>query len=143
MAADKEQFTITLKQISDYRFEVDFGREGVPDLQVDELPPLGGGAGPNPVRVLAASVGHCLAASLLFCLRKAHIAPAGVDVTVDGTMVRNERGRLRVGGLAVRLALDVTPEERERMTRCVDVFEDYCIITASVRQGIPVEVLVE
>jgi organic hydroperoxide reductase OsmC/OhrA len=57
--------------------------------------------------------------------------------------VRNERGRLRIGGLRVRLAPEVTAEQRERMGRCLDLFQDFCLVTESVRDGIAVDVEVE
>jgi organic hydroperoxide reductase OsmC/OhrA len=68
---------------------------------------------------------------------------AALRTTVESTIVRNERGRLRIGGLRVRLAPDVTPEQRERMGRCLDLFQDFCIVTESVRDGIVVDVEVE
>ena len=58
------------RQQADYRFEVDFKTPGQPLLLTDEPAPLGGGAGPNPARLLGAAVANCLAASLLFSLRK-------------------------------------------------------------------------
>ena len=33
-----------------------------------------------------------------------------------------------------------TVPDRERIQRCVDLFEDFCTVTASVRDGIPVHV---
>ena len=57
-------------------------------------------------------------------------------------MVRNERGRLRMGGLSVTLEPKVAPEDVSRMQRCLDIFEDFCVITQSVRQGLPVDVSV-
>jgi len=97
----------------------------------------------NAARLLAAAVGHCLGASLLFCLRRSRIPVKQLRVTVAGTLVRNERGRLRIGEIRVSLAPDITPEDRDRIGRCLDVFEDYCIVTESVRQGIPVTVAAE
>ena len=58
-------------------------------------------------------------------------------------MVRNQRGRLRIGELKVRLAPEVRPEDRERIARCLELFEDFCIVTQSVRQGIAIDVQVE
>jgi len=80
---------------------------------------------------------------LLFCLRRSRIPVKQLRVTVAGTLVRNERGRLRIGEIRVSLAPDITPEDRDRIGRCLDVFEDYCIVTESVRQGIPVTVAAE
>ncbi len=60
---------VDLTQQQDYRFAVRFGGS-VAELIADEPAPLGGGAGPSPVQLLAASVGNCLADSLLFALRK-------------------------------------------------------------------------
>lgn len=136
----ESRFAVDLTLQDEYRFTVSFGAEPLPELTVDELPPLGQGAGPNPARLLATAVGHCLGASLLYCLRRAKIAVTELHTTVRGTMVRNERGRLRIGELHVELAPDVDAAQRERMGRCLELFEDFCIVTESVRHGIPVSV---
>lgn len=127
----------------EYRFTVDFGLPGVPTLQVDEAPPLGAGAGPNPSRVLAAAVGSCLAASLAFCLRKSRVDVRDVRARVHAPLERNERGRWRMGAMKVALEVDVPAEERARLDRCRELFEDFCIVTQSVRAGVPVEVSVQ
>lgn len=127
----------------DYRFRIQFDQAGVPDLLTDEPPPLGKAEGPNPARLLAAAVGNCLAASLLFCLTRARIDVGGLTATVDTTLGRNEQGRLRVTGMRVALASEVTAQARDRMARCLEVFESFCIVTESVRKGIDVTVEVE
>ncbi|MCG6932405.1 MAG: OsmC family protein [Gallionella sp.] len=136
--ADME-FTLTLNRQQDYLFNVQFDLAGVPDLQLDEPSPLGAGAGPNASRLLAAAVANCLSASLLFCLGKFKQDPEGLTAHVTGKMVRNDKGRLRVGGIAVDIRLEQTVE---RLSHCVDQFEDFCVVTDSVRNGIPVSVQV-
>jgi len=133
-------FALTLAFKGGYEFAVDFEQPGVPHLIVDEHPPLGAGRGPNPTRMLATAVAHCLASSFLFCVRKARIDVKALSVRVEGTTVRNQRGRLRIGELKVRLAPEVRAEDRERIGRCLEVFEDFCIVTQSVRQGLNVQV---
>ena len=135
-------FAVTLTLQQGYQFEAAFEDTAVPHLLVDEQPPLGDGVGPSPTRVLATAVGHCLSASLLFCLRKARIEPLDLKTTVQGSLVRNERGRLRIGELRVTLDPTFKLEDRERIGRCLEIFEDYCIVTASVRRGIDVNVQV-
>jgi uncharacterized OsmC-like protein len=136
--ADME-FTLTLSRQQDYRFNVQFDLAGVPDLQLDEPLPLGAGAGPNASRLLAAAVANCLSASLLFCLGKFKQDPQGLTAHVTGKMVRNEQGRLRMGGIAVDIRLEQTVE---RLAHCADQFEEFCVVTDSVRNGIPVSVQV-
>ena len=115
----------------------------MPDLTLDEPPPLGEGSGPNAARLIAAAVGNCLAASLAFCLKRSRIPLKQLRATVEGTLVRNERGRQRIGEIRVKLAPDVAPEDRDRMERCLELYEDFCIVTESVRNGIPISVEVE
>lgn len=141
--ADDGGFAATLKLEEGYRFAVALDDADGVAFDVDELPPLGQGAGPSPARLLATAVGHCLGASLLFCLRKARIEPDGLQVRVEGRFVRNPRGRLRIGGLTVRLAPGLGSEERERAARCLELFQDFCTVTESIRAGLPVEVVVE
>ena len=142
-AADEERsFSVVLDLRHDYLQSVDFRLPGVGLLDVDEPPPLGLAEGPNPARLLGSALGSCLGASLLFCLRKAHIEVNGLHTTVNGTLVRNERGRLRVGAVDVTLEPVVPAAQQERMTRCLAMFEDFCVVTASVRQAIEVRVSV-
>ncbi len=138
-----EDISIGIKQVRDFAFEVDFGMEGVPSLLLDEPEPLGGSSGPNPSRVLAAAVGTCLSASLLFCLRKAHIETDGVKTRVQTSMSRNDNGRLRIGGMKVLIDIDSHEAEEHKLGRCVDIFREYCVVTESVKSGIPVEVEVK
>ena len=133
------EFTLTVNRQQDYRFNVQFDLAGVPDLQLDEPAPLGAGEGPNASRLLAAAVANCLSASLLFCLGKFKQDPHGVTAHVTGKMVRNEQGRLRVGGINVDIRLEQTVE---RLAHCAAQFEEFCVVTDSVRNGIPVTVQV-
>lgn len=135
-------FALTLTGKSDYEFSVAFDENGLPPLTMDEPPPLGDGRGPNAARLLGAAIGHCLSASLLFCLKKSRVAVSTFRATVEGTLVRNDAGRFRIGRVRVTLAPGIV-DDRERVARCLGLFEDYCIVTASVREGIDVEVRVE
>ncbi len=137
---EQERFTVGLQLRKGYEFSVDFGDAGLPELTVDELSPLGSGAGPNPARMLGVAIAHCLSASLLFCLRKYRIEVADMRSSVEGTLVRNPDGRLRIGDIRVTLEPHLSPADRERSRRCLESFEDYCIVTESVRHGIAVAV---
>jgi hypothetical protein len=57
-------------------------------------------------------------------------------------MVRNEKKRLRVGRLEVRLIVADVVKESPRFPRCKDLFEDFCVVSASIRDGIPIAVTV-
>lgn len=138
-----QTFSLTLRQEDDYRFVVDFGQPGIAPLMVDEPPPLGEGTGPNPARLLGAAVASCLSSSLLFCMRKARLEPGDITTTVEGTMERDDRGRLRIGGLRVRIHPTLDEGDAVRAGRCMDIFEDFCIVTQSVRAGIDIDVAVE
>lgn len=133
------EFTLKLNRQQDYQFNVQFDLAGVPDLQLDEPAPLGKGAGPNASRLLAAAVANCLSASLLFCLGKFKQDPQGLTAHVTGKMMRNEQGRLRVGGITVDIRLEQTVD---RLEHCAAQFEEFCVVTDSVRNGIPVNVQV-
>ena len=135
-----EHFAVSLAQWEKFQFLIDFNQDGVADLLTDEEEPLGDGKGPNPARLLAAAIGNCLASSLLFCLKKAHVDTSGVTCVVAGDMERNEKGRLRIRQLRVKVEPRLAAADAERIWRCREVFEDFCIITQSVREGIEVKV---
>lgn len=137
---EDKQLTLTLEQIDDYEFKVNFG-EGA-DLLMDEPEPLGGNKGPNASKVLSAAVGNCLSASLLFCLQKARIDSKIIKTTVATTISRNEKGRFRIGGskVSINIELDQAENATNRINKCLELFEDFCVVTQSVRDGINVQV---
>lgn len=138
--SDQPQFAVQLKLLEGYRFEIDFGDMG--QIFSDETPPLGDATGPNPSRLLAASVANCLAASLLFAIRKFKEDPGQVSALVRGELERQD-GRWRVGQLAVELQLGVAAANIEHLERVLAQFENFCVVTQSVRQGIAVNVAVK
>jgi organic hydroperoxide reductase OsmC/OhrA len=66
----------------------------------------------------------------------------GVTVHVSGTHGRNDRGRLRVTKLEVTIVPTVAAQDRDRLGRCEELFEDFCVVTDAVRHGIEVDVRV-
>lgn len=56
------------------------------------------------------------------------------------TLTRNAGGRLRIGNIHVTLKVNGELEEAARMKRCLDLFEDFCVVTASLREGFPIDV---
>lgn len=139
--SDEKLARAHLTPVEGFRFTVTFpGLEAAPAVAVDEAPPLGGGMGPNPAALLATAVGGCLASSLTFCLGKMRVEAPGVTADAAAHLVRNETGRFRIGGIDVTLSVAVPEGDADRLARCEELFEDFCIVTESVRHGIPVNV---
>jgi len=84
---------------------------------------LGQGTGPDPEQLLAASVGNCLSASLLFALRKFNQRPDPITTVSRAEVGRNAEGRVRVLGLAVRITLGVPAAQLEHLERVLGSFE--------------------
>jgi organic hydroperoxide reductase OsmC/OhrA len=138
----ESDLSLTLRQHDGYRFELDFGLAGVAPLLTDEPPPLGEGSGPNPARLLTAAIANCLAASLSFALRKFHNAHAPLQADARCSFIRNTQGRLRIGRVSVQLRLGDRTSALQQLPRVLAQFEDFCVVTQSVRAGFPVDVQV-
>ena len=140
--SEEVEFRVEVAQERNFAFRVDFGLEGVRELILDEPEPVGGGIGPNASRVLAAAIGNCLCASLLFCLRRSKAEVSGMRATVKGVRARNQEGRWRIREMKVEIAPEVSEGHLKQLERCAEIFEDFCIVSQSIRQGIPINVTV-
>lgn len=136
------EFSITLDRIRDFEFRVKFDKEHFGELLMDEPEPLGGDRAPNAARILAAAVGNCLSASLLFCMQKSRARVRSMHTGVKVRMGRNQKNRMRISGIEVEIEPAYEPEDQPRLDRCLELFEDFCVVTQSVRQGIDVAVKV-
>lgn len=140
--SEEKLVEISLAQVADYEFRVRFDSTELPELTTDEPPPLGRGGGPNPSLLLLAGVANCLAASLLFALRKFRDSPGKLQAKARARMTRNEQKRWRIAGIEVELQLADAATALPHLERALAQFEDFCIVTESVRAGIPVAVRV-
>ena len=136
---DNKRIEITLHQQEGYAFRIEFG-EGIQDLLSDEPAPLGSGSGPNPSKLLLAAIANCLAASLTFALRKFGNQPGPITARIGGEVTRNDAGRWRIPKARVEITLAEHPGEHKQLERVLAQFEDFCVVTQSVRDGIDVEV---
>jgi organic hydroperoxide reductase OsmC/OhrA len=140
---DPNLFSVELEQQEGFEFRVRFDWPGVAELTLDEPEPLGRRAGPNAARLVAAAVANCLSASLVFCLRsKFKQNPGPVRAMASGRLERNERGHYRIAGIDVTLSMAEKFGDMAHQERCLEQFEDFCMVTQSIRAGIPVSVSV-
>lgn len=135
-----EKIHAHIRRKEGYRFEISFDEWDKGTVAMDEPSPLGGSSAPNASMMLSSAVGHCLCASLLFCLGKSRVEADDVEADVETSLGRNERGRWRIEGIKVMIKPTVKDSDREKLARCMTMFEDFCIVTESVRKGIKVEV---
>lgn len=140
--SETSSFTVSLEQKRDYEFLVKFDATEITDLLLDTAPPLGRGNGPNAEQLVGAAVANCLSASLLFCLRKFKQGTGAMRAQATGQLLRNPAGRLRIGRIDVDIHLDQKADAIRHIERCLAQFEDFCVVTESVRQGIAIGVRV-
>jgi uncharacterized OsmC-like protein len=135
-----EDGRVALEQVEKYQFTVEFVGAPFPGLTVDEPPPVGGDAGPNPVQSLAMAVGHCMSSTFVNTLARAHVPVRPLSTTVRATIGVNERGRRRVRALEVEIHTAPLDEaDRPRFEHCVEIFADFCTVSGAVREGVKID----
>jgi len=133
-------------------FKCDLGSMKVKDCYIDEehheeVDMLG----PNPSRMLALGVLGCLSASFIFCLKKRNFKVDDFKSEAEIIINRNEKGFWRVKKIDVNIEPKIgDPEALKRAKQClkstkdgVSFFEQYCIVTQSVRDGVEVNVNID
>ncbi|SEL71232.1 Uncharacterized OsmC-related protein [Pseudoxanthomonas sp. GM95] len=139
----EDPITVVLEQEEDFAFRIRFEGLDVPEVLSDEAAPLGHDQGPNPTRLLLASIANCLSASLLFALRKHRNTPGKLRASITAVPVRNADGRWRLPQVEATLHLPEANADYQHLERVLETFEDFCTVTQSVRQGIDVQVTVK
>ncbi|MDG7002278.1 MAG: OsmC family protein [Nitrososphaerota archaeon] len=135
---------VRLELVEGYQFKITFPDAENTTLMMDEPPPLGEMKGPNAARVLAAAIANCLSASLLFCLGKSKILVNNMKAEAEPIVLRNKDGYWRVQKAIVSLFPELGEKpDQTRVRRCLNVFENYCVVTGAVRNGLSVDVKVE
>jgi len=140
--SDEMKTKVGISLEEDMIFKCDLGSMRVKDCYIDEqnkdeVDMLG----PNPSRMLGLAVLGCLSASFIFCLKKKDLSLDDLKAEAEVKIRRNEKGFWRVKKIDVHIDAKLNDEEsRKRADQCRKMFEQYCIVTQAVREGIEVEV---
>jgi organic hydroperoxide reductase OsmC/OhrA len=132
-----------MKRTGGYKYEITFDELPGAKVVSDEPAPVGKGEGVSASMMLASAIGHCLSSSLLFCLEKSRVKAKDLSTDVELVMERNQKGRWRVKDIKVKMKPLVDTVDAEKLERCKGMFQDFCIVSASVREGIKINVEVE
>lgn len=121
-------------------FKCDLGKINMQDLYLDERDLRDAEKiGPSPARFLALAVLGCMGASFAFCLKKKNFTLDELDGKAEVIIKRNEHGFWRIKKINLNINPKIDdPQMRKRADQCRKFFEQYCIITQSVREGIEV-----
>ena len=136
---------VGLKQQEEMIFKCDLGQLKMQDLYIDEKHKQETERiGPSPIKLLALSILGCLAASFTFCLQKKNFILSDLEGKAEVTIARNDKGFWRVKKIDIIIIPKVDdPKMRKRVDQCRKFFEQYCIISESLRNGIDLDVNLE
>ncbi len=139
------EYELSMVKLDDYKFIVDFNKDSIPDLFMDESEdiPGGEGKGPSASMLIAAAIGNCLSASLQFCLTKKKNKVNEIKTKVVIFRERNKEGFWRISEANVTITPDIEKTEDSSVQRCIEIFRKYCIVSSSLEAGIKINVNIE
>ncbi|MFX1394019.1 MAG: OsmC family protein [Promethearchaeota archaeon] len=148
----EENTIVDMKLEKDMIFKVNLGYDKLKEIFIDET--MGKKSkmwGPDAAKLLAMALLGCLNASFLFCLNKRNLTVDDLEAHAEVSFKKIEKGYVRVDKINVKIIPKSNdPTTIKRINQCVRkmknnkmFFEETCIITASVREGIDVDVNIE
>lgn len=149
----EENTYINMKLEKNLIFKAQLGFEKLKELIIDETldVPEDQLVGPDATRLLGMAIMACMSTSLQYCLNKRNLSLDDLEAKAEISFKKIEGGYTRVDKVLVKLIPKTDdPEIKKRLKQCIRVmksgnmmFEENCIITSSVREGINVDVSIE
>jgi uncharacterized OsmC-like protein len=148
----EENTKVSIKLKKEMIFELQNTYKNLNSLLIDEtLDDKIEKVGPDAASLLGMAVISCLSASFIFCLEKRNLTLDDLEAKADITFKEPKKGYKRVASIDVKIIPKTSdPEVLKRVKQCIKeikgghmFFEESCIISPSVREGIDIEVHVE
>ncbi|MHA1147531.1 MAG: OsmC family protein [Promethearchaeota archaeon] len=148
----EENTFIKLKLDKNLIFTSPLELENLKNLIIDESIEEGvERTGPDAATLLGLAITSCLSASFIFCLQKRNLTLDDLEAIAEVSFKKNEKGYIRIKKIDVKICPKTNdPDVLKRISQCTKVlkngnmfFEESCIITPSVEEGIDVDVKVE
>lgn len=140
--SEETKTKIGIRLEKDMIFRCDMGEMALKDCYIDETNQEEADMwGPNPAKLLGMALLGCLSASFIFCLKKRKLSVDELKAEAEVIIGRNEKGFIRVKKINVNITSKIDAlASRKRADQCRKMFENYCTVTAAVREGIEVNV---
>lgn len=150
----EENTTLSIKLEKDMIFKSMFNFKKTSSIFIDETveeKPETQKLGPDAATLLGMGIVSCLSASFLFCLQKRNLTLDDLEGKVEISFHKNDKGYTRIKKINVKLIPKTKDKEvRKRIHTCMRevkdgnmFFEETCIITPSVKEGLDIIVNVE
>lgn len=140
--SEETKTKVGIRLEKDMIFRCDMGEMALKDCYIDETNQEEADMwGPNPAKLLGMALLGCLSASFIFCLKKRKLSVDELKAEAEVIIGRNEKGFIRVKKINVNITSKIDAlASRKRADQCRKMFENYCTVTAAVREGIEVNV---
>lgn len=115
------------------------------DMDLDEPESFHGtDIGPSPVEYFLIGIGGCLGSTFAYCLQKQDVEIDLLEVVVDGQLKHTgPKMGLKLVNIEAELLITAKNEaSSDKIEQCIKNFRDYCIVTNSITQGVPLDVKV-
>ena len=107
--------------------------------------------GPDAASLLGMAVISCLSASFIFCMEKRNLTLDNLEAKADISFKELKQGYKRIDSIDVKIIPKTDDADvLKRIKQCIKelksgqmFFEESCIITPSIREGINIQVKVE
>lgn len=98
--------------------------------------------GPSPVEYFLIGIGGCLGSTFTYCLQKQNVEIDTLEVVVDGQLKHaGPKMSLKLVNIKAELLIAAKDgQPSEKIDQCIKTFRDYCIVSHSITQGIPIDV---
>jgi len=148
----EENTIVDIKLEKELVFKCNLGLKNLKEIYIDEtINPKGELVGPDAARLLGMAILGCLSASFIFCLQKRNLVVDDLDASAEISFGKTEKEHIRVKKINIKITPKTKdPATLKRIKQCISkmktsemLFEETCIITGSVREGIHIDVNVE
>ncbi|MGV9173528.1 MAG: OsmC family protein [Promethearchaeia archaeon] len=100
--------------------------------------------GPSPVEYFLLGIGGCMASTFVFCCQKNEIEIHDISITIDGQLTHREDRENLLQFQKIEGYIMFIPKHGEQnkqaIKQCINDFQKYCVVSNSLRQGIPLSV---
>jgi putative redox protein len=100
--------------------------------------------GPSPVEYFLIGIGGCLGSTFTYCLQKQEVEIDALEVVVDGQL-KHVGPNMSLKLVNIEAEILFTAKDGKlsgKIEQCIKTFRDYCIVSNSITQGVPLDVKV-